>query len=64
MEQREVRLDYATDVYLIERLRKFELDRIEADNRARRALFQGTWSAIKIMFFIGGVTYALVKIFS
>ena len=62
MEQREIP-DFATDVYLIERLRKFELDAIEADRAARAALWTGFRNAMGIMLLLGGVVYGIVRMF-
>jgi len=61
MEQREIP-DYATDVYLIERLRKFEIDKIEADRAAIRSLLHGAKNGCYLMALIGAVVYAIFKI--
>lgn len=58
MEEHEIG-DFCTDTYLIERIRKFELDQMEADARANAALWRGFFSALKIMALIGATVYGI-----
>lgn len=58
MDEQEI-ADFTTDTYLIERLRKFELDQWEADRAARAALWRGLRNALLIEAFIGAVCYGV-----
>lgn len=56
--------DFCTDTYLLERVRKFELDQREADAAAYAALWRGFRSAVLCMLFLAGVVYAGVQVYN
>lgn len=63
MEEHEIG-DFCTDTYLIERIRKFELDQREADRAAYLALMRAFRSAALCLVFLAGVVYAGVQVYN